>query len=142
MKGYYKRPDLTAAVIDKDGWINTGDIGVWTHRGEYAIKDVRRIRSSSRRREHRAGPIESRIRESEDIEQAVVVGQDQKYLAALIVPDTKQLELYVKDNNIPTWPVSTSRASRGPRIAELRDQRMVSAKNGFKSFERINRFGS
>lgn len=142
MKGYYKRPDLTAAVIDKDGWINTGDIGVWTHRGEYAIKGRAKdtiVLSGGENIE--PVPIESRIRESEYIEQAVVVGQDQKYLAALIVPDTKQLELYVKDNNIPY--MARFDITELPEVRELLNSEineMVSAKNGFKSFERINRF--
>ena len=142
MKGYYKRPDLTAAVIDKDGWINTGDIGIWTHKGEYAIKGRAKdtiVLSGGENIE--PVPIEARIRESEYIEQVVVVGQDQKYLAALIVPDTKQLELYVKENNIPY--MARFDITELPEVRELLNSEineLISAKNGFKSFERINRF--
>lgn len=142
MAGYYKRPDLTAAVIDKDGWINTGDIGVWTYKGEYAIRGREKdtiVLSGGENIE--PVPIEARLRESEYIEQAVVVGQDKKYLAALIVPDTKQLELYVKENSIPY--MARYDITDLPEVHELLNteiNEMVSAKNGFKSYERINRF--
>jgi long-chain acyl-CoA synthetase len=142
MKGYYKRPDLTAAIMDKDGWLNTGDIGIWTHRGEYAIKGRAKdtiVLSGGENIE--PVPIEARLRESEYIEQAVIVGQDQKYLAALIVPDTKQLELYVKENNIPY--MARFDITELPEVRELLNSEineLVSSKNGFKSFERINRF--
>lgn len=142
MAGYYKRPDLTAAVIDAEGWINTGDIGIWTHKGEYAIRGRAKdtiVLSGGENIE--PVPLEARLRESEYIDQAVVVGQDQKYLAALIVPDTKQLELYVKENNIPymaRFDVCTL-----PEVKELihsQINELVSTKNGFKPFEHINRF--
>lgn len=142
MKGYYKRPDLTAMVLDKEGWLNTGDIGIWTHTGEYAIRGRAKdtiVLSGGENIE--PVPIEARIRESEYVEQAVVVGQDQKYLAALIVPDTKQLELYVKENNIPY--MARFDITELPEVKELLNSEineLISAKNGFKSFERINRF--
>ena len=142
MAGYFKRPDLTDAIIDKDGWINTGDIGVWTHKGEYAIRGRAKdtiVLSGGENIE--PVPIEARIRESEYIEQAVVVGQDKKYLAALIVPDTKQLELYVKENNIPY--MARYDVTELPEVQDLLNteiNELVSAKNGFKSYERINRF--
>ncbi|PKL28663.1 MAG: long-chain fatty acid--CoA ligase [Spirochaetae bacterium HGW-Spirochaetae-2] len=142
MKGYYKRQDLTDAVIDKDGWINTGDIGIWTHTGEYAIRGRAKdtiVLSGGENIE--PVPLEARLRESEYIEQAVVVGQDQKYLAALIVPDTKQLEIYVKEHNIPY--MARFDITELPEVQDLLNSEineMVSAKNGFKSYERINRF--
>ncbi len=142
MAGYYKRPELTKAVIDSEGWINTGDIGIWTHKGEYAIRGRAKdtiVLSGGENIE--PVPIEARIRESEYIEQAVVIGQDMKYLAALIVPDTKQLELYVKENNIPY--MSRRDVTELPEVVELihtEINELVSAKNGFKPYERINRF--
>ncbi|NLV83335.1 MAG: long-chain fatty acid--CoA ligase [Spirochaetales bacterium] len=142
MQGYYKRPDLTKAIIDENGWLNTGDIGVWTHRGEYAIKG--RVKDTivlSGGENVEPVPIEARLRESEYIEQAVVVGQDQKYLSALIVCDTKAIEMYVKQNAIPY--MARFDICELPEVSELLTSEIaeqVSAKNGFKSYERINRF--
>ncbi len=142
MKGYYKRDDLTRQTIDEQGFLNTGDIGIWTYRGEYAIKGREKdtiVLSGGENIE--PVPIEALLRESEYIEQAVVIGQDQKYLAALLVVDTKQLELYAKNNNIPY--MARQSVINLPEInalisAEINER--ISAKNGFKSFERINRF--
>jgi long-chain acyl-CoA synthetase len=142
MAGYYKRPDLTKAIMDDQGWLNTGDIGVWTHRGEFAIRGRAKdtiVLSGGENIE--PVPIEGRLRESEYIEQAVIVGQDKKYLAALIVPDTKQIELYLKENNIPY--MARAELTELPEVHELLQSEineLVSAKNGFKSYERINRF--
>jgi long-chain acyl-CoA synthetase len=142
MKGYYKRQDLTDQMIDKEGWLNTGDLGMWTYTGEYAIcgraKDTI-VLSGGENIE--PVPIESKLRESEYIEQAVVVGQDKKYLAALIVPDLKAVEHYIKDNGI----VYTSREDflEMPEVFELINSEvntLVSTKNGFKAFEHIVRF--
>jgi len=142
MLGYYKRPDLTKAIIDKDGWLNTGDIGIWTHKGEYAIRGRAKdtiVLSGGENIE--PVPIEARLRESEYIEQAVVVGQDKKYLGALIVPDTKAIELYVKNNSIPY--MARFDICDLPEVSELINSQineLVSTKNGFKSFEHINKF--
>ena len=142
MKGYYKRPDLTESIIDKEGWLNTGDIGIWTHMGEFAIKGRAKdtiVLSGGENIE--PVPIEARLRESEYIEHAVVVGQDKKYLGALIVVDTKQIELYLKQNAIPY--MARFDVIEMPEVVELINSEIadqVSAKNGFKSYERINRF--
>ncbi len=142
MKGYYKRDDLTQAVLDKDGWLNTGDIGMWTHRGEYAIKGRAKdtiVLSGGENIEPL--PIEARLRESPYIEQAVVVGQDQKYLGALLSIDTKQVELYLKESGIPYLTrFDLSQMEEVGALLNREVNALVSAKNGFKPFELIGRF--
>ncbi|MGI6467145.1 MAG: AMP-dependent synthetase/ligase [Sphaerochaetaceae bacterium] len=142
MVGYYKRDDLTKEAIDKDGWFNTGDIGIWTHKGEYAIKG--RVKDTivlSGGENIEPVPIEARLRESNYIEQVVVLGQDQKFLSALILIDAKQVEQYVKNANIPY--MARFELTEIPEVTELISSEInniINDKNGFKSFERINRF--
>lgn len=142
MKGYYKRPDLTRAILSEDGWLNTGDLGMWTHSGEYTIcgraKDTI-VLSGGENIE--PVPIEARLRESEYIEQAVVIGQDKKYLSALIVPDSKQLELFLKNQSVPY--MSRGELIDMPIVQELIQEEIsskISSKTGFKPFELIVRF--
>lgn len=142
MKGYYKRQDLTDAIIDKDGWLNTGDLGMWTYKGEYTIcgraKDTI-VLSGGENIE--PVPIEAKLRESEFIEQAIVLGQDKKFLSALIVPDSKQIELYIKNNGLPY--ISRADLLEMPEVQELINSEinnLINTKNGFKTFEHIVRF--
>jgi long-chain acyl-CoA synthetase len=142
MKGYYKSPELTASIIDEEGWLSTGDLGVWTRDGEFDIRGRAKdtiVLSGGENLE--PGPIESKLRESPYIEQAMVVGQDQKFLGALIVPDAKEIERYIKANHVPY--ISRDDMLELPDVQELINseiQELVSAKNGFKLFERIYRF--
>lgn len=142
MQGYYKRPDLTERIIDQEGWLDTGDLGMWTHDGDFAIcgraKDTI-VLSGGENLE--PVPIEARLCESEFIEQAVVVGQDKKYLGALIVLASKMVERYLKDQHVPY--LNRDHLEEIPEVKALVNreiQEAVSAKHGFKSFEQINRF--
>jgi long-chain acyl-CoA synthetase len=142
MMGYYKRPDLTAKVLGEDGWFDTGDLGMLTHQGELRItgraKDTIVLRGGEN---VEPVPIEQKLAESDYIGQAVVLGQDQKYLAALIIPDQDAVIAWAEDNAIPI--VDYPSLLQQPEVVELIDYEMnelVSARNGFKSFERIFRF--
>jgi long-chain acyl-CoA synthetase len=86
-------------------------------------------------------PIEQRLCESPYIQQAVVLGQDQKYLAALIVPREEALIQWAKENEIPFADYAS--LLEQPEVKELIDSEInmcVNTKNGFKPFERIFRF--
>ena len=87
MKGYYRRPDLTQKAIDKDGWINTGDYAILSPKNEVTIagraKDTIVLLGGENIEPQ---IIENAICRSKFVESAVVVGQDKKYIAALIVP--------------------------------------------------------
>jgi len=103
MKGYYNRPDLTAEVIDSNGWFHTGDIGIWVdHMGLKFLKITDRKKELFKT----AGgkyiapqAIENKMKESRYIEQMMVVGgDDKKYIAALIVPSFVNLHDWAKEN--------------------------------------------
>ncbi len=88
MMGYFKAPDLTAEVIDEQGWFHTGDIGY--------IEDGRFLKITDRKKEmfklssgKYISPqvIENKLKESFFIEQAMVIGENEKFASALISPN-------------------------------------------------------
>jgi long-chain acyl-CoA synthetase len=88
MMGYYKAPELTAEMIDRDGWLHTGDIGV--------IEEGKFLRITDRKKEMfklSAGKyiapqvIENKLKESFFIEQAMVIGENQKFASAVLSPN-------------------------------------------------------
>ncbi len=142
MKGYYRRPDLTSQILSDDGWLNTGDLGMLTWDNELKItgraKDTIVLLGGEN---IEPAPIEERLRESEFISQAVVLGQDQKFLAVLIVPDFEILDAWAADEQITVS--SRDALVEEPRVRTLFNQiisGLVSTHNGFKSFEQIYRF--
>ncbi|HKR03646.1 MAG TPA: long-chain fatty acid--CoA ligase [Bacteroidia bacterium] len=94
MLGYYKEPVLTAEVLDPDGWFHTGDIGVFTDEKFLKITDRKKeIFKTSGGKYIAPQMIENKLKESPFIEQAMIIGENQKFAAALIVPAFA----YIKD---------------------------------------------
>jgi long-chain acyl-CoA synthetase len=88
MLGYYKDPDQTAAVIDKDGWFHTGDIGVIVENRFLKITDRKKeIFKTSSGKYIAPQVIENKLKESLFIDQAMVVGENEKFVSALISPN-------------------------------------------------------
>jgi len=101
MKGYYKRPDLTAEVIDADGWLHTGDIGEMDQDGFMKITDRKKeLFKTSGGKYVAPQPIENKLKESMLIEQAVVVGNARKYVGALVVPSVANLKAWCTRNRL------------------------------------------
>jgi len=141
MLGYYKRQEATDEVL-KDGWLNTGDVCIMTHNNEISI-----IGRSKETIVLLGGeniepvPIEDKINASEAILQNMVLGQDKKFLAALIVPNMELLEEKAKDLGISY--ISPEDLLVDPEIEEYihnEIQAQVNTKAGFKNFERIFKF--
>ncbi|MCQ2579784.1 MAG: AMP-binding protein [Treponemataceae bacterium] len=147
MKGYYNKPELTAKVIDKDGWFDTGDLGMLTLDGEITLRGRKKDTIVLRGGENiEPLPIEMRIAESQYISQAVVIGQnssgqDQRYLAALIVPSKDELLTFAKENDIESSSYKEL-LQNAEIIKKIDDEikNLVNAKSGFKMFEKISRF--
>ncbi|MCX7028148.1 MAG: AMP-binding protein [Spirochaetes bacterium] len=142
MLGYYKRPDLTSRIMTQDGWLDTGDLGILTFHGELRItgraKDTIVLRGGEN---VEPAPIEQRLCESPYILQAVVLGQDEKYLAALIVPRQDSLTVWAEENEVPFNDYEA--LVQQPEVRELIDGEisgLIAPKAGFKAFERIFKF--
>ncbi|MCB8995467.1 MAG: long-chain fatty acid--CoA ligase [Bacteroidales bacterium] len=88
MLGYYKAPDLTAEVIDKDGWFHTGDIGVFVDGKYLKITDRKKeIFKLSSGKYIAPQVIENKLKESFFIENLMVIGENEKFASALISPN-------------------------------------------------------
>jgi long-chain acyl-CoA synthetase len=134
MKGYYKNPEATEKVL-RDGWMNTGDIGMVTFNGCLKIlgrsKETIVLLSGEN---VEPVPIEGRLVESPLIEQCMVVGQDQKSLGVLIVPSIEGFR------NAGVTAADAAELYASARARELVDaeiRELISSHTGFKAFERI-----
>ncbi|MBK8145722.1 MAG: long-chain fatty acid--CoA ligase [Bacteroidetes bacterium] len=101
MMGYYKHPELTAEVI-KDGWFYTGDIGQIVDNKFLKITDRKKeIFKISGGKYIAPLPIENKMKESSFIEQIMVVGSNEKFAGALIVPAKEKIKDYFLKLGVP-----------------------------------------
>jgi long-chain acyl-CoA synthetase len=142
MKGYYKRDDLTGAVIDGDGWFDSGDLAMLTVSGEIVlrgrIKDTIVLRGGEN---IEPLPIEMKLNELSVVQRSMVVGQDQRTLGALIVPEKDEVIAFAHARSVS---YSTyEELLQNPEIIKMFNheiQGAICAKNGFRLFERVNQF--
>lgn len=142
MKGYYKRDDLTAKVIDRDGWFDTGDIGLFTLDGELVLRGRMKDTIVLRGGENvEPLSIEMKLNNSRYITQSMVIGQDQRFLGAIIVPSEEEIVGYAQEQQIPYEDYSSLLKTQEIRkLIDSEIQTAISAKNGFRLFEKISRF--
>ena len=142
MKGYYKNPELTDKVFTPDGWLDTGDLAIFTIHDELIIKGRIKDTIVLRGGENLEPlPIEMKLAESKFIKAAVVVGQDKRYLSALILVDEEEVKNFAAENGMQYDTYENLLASDEIRkLYETEISNLVNAKTGFKMFERINKF--
>jgi len=102
MMGYYKKPEITAEVIDADGWFHTGDIGEFQEGQYLKITDRKKEIFKTSGGKYIAPQImENVFKESRFIEQVMVIGEGKKHPSALIQPDFAFLESWCERKEIP-----------------------------------------
>ncbi|SDY70363.1 AMP-dependent synthetase/ligase [Halopenitus persicus] len=138
--GYWNRPDATAAAFTDDGWFRTGDVVVLRPDGylEFRGRADRRIVLSTGKNVM-PGPIEDRLADAAVVEQCLVVGDDRKFVSALVVPNAEALRDWAAEQGIDLSD-DPKAVSRDDRVHD-RIQRDVDRVNAdLEPHERIKRF--
>ncbi len=138
MMGYYKRPDLTAETII-DGWLHTGDIGVFEDEKYLKITDRKKeLFKTSGGKYVAPQPIENKMKESPFVEQMMVVGAEQKFVAALIVPSIPNLKEWMLHKGIKF--TTAEDAVNNPKVLELYRELIDSFNKFFNHVEQVKKF--
>ena len=137
MKGYYKRQDATNEVI-KDGWFHTGDIGKFENGLLYITDRKKEMFKTSGGKYIAPQPMENKFKESTLIEQIMVIGENRKHPAALIVPAFAVLVQKLQAENIEEKdPIKLVEHARVRELIQAEVDRM---NQSFGSYEGIKKF--
>ncbi len=123
MLGYWRDADATAAVM-RDGWFHSGDLGEWDQAGRLKIVGRKKeLIALSTGKKVSPSEVESLLTSSPLIEQAMVVGEGQSHIAALIVPNPAAFRREIKRHRLWVW--SKRRAVTHPKVVEIYRQEIA-----------------
>jgi len=138
MLGYYKNPEATAEVMDKDGWFHTGDVGTFVEGRFLKITDRKKeIFKTSAGKYIAPLAIENKLKECRFIEQCMVVGEGQKFASALLVPNFANFKDYCKSSGIE-WKSNTEMASHED-LKRLINEHVKQANRTLAPYEQLKR---
>ena len=138
MQGYYRNKKETDAVL-KDGWLHTGDIGVFDAEGFLIITDRKKhLFKTSAGKYVAPTPIENLFLASKYIEQFVLIGDRRMFITALIVPDFEALAEYADAHRIPYSDPKELTSLK--QIYELLEKDLIQFQSKLANFERVRKF--
>ncbi len=139
MKGYYKSPEATKEVIDKDGWFHTGDIGEFDEEGFLKITDRKKnILITSGGKNVAPAPIENSILNSVYIDQIIIIGDKRKFLSALVVPAFESVVKYLESKDISLTDNNAIIEHSAAR--ELINSEIEKGMQNFSDYEKVKHF--
>ncbi|WP_179375761.1 AMP-dependent synthetase/ligase [Winogradskyella wichelsiae] len=138
MKGYYKKPEATAAVFE-NGWFKTGDAGKIDAKGNLIITDrIKDLMKTSGGKYIAPQKLENALITDSFIEQIAVIGDQQKYVTALAVPSFENLKKYALEHKISFKDVEELITHN--QIITLFEKRFEELQKEFSKFEKIKKF--
>lgn len=138
MQGYYKNPELTKTVLDEDGWFHTGDKGVLSDSYLRITGRIKEIFKTSMGKYISPALIENKFKESAFIDGIFVVGEHQKFAAALIVPDFEHLRVWCRKNSIKYTTDAEMILNKDVRLVIKKEIDLLN--RHFGDFEQIKKF--
>jgi len=139
MLGYYNQPDATRDAFTDDGWFRTGDIGRLDEDGYLIITDRKKeLFKTSGGKYIAPAHIEQMLRASRFISQAVLVGNERKFPAALIVPNFAMLTSYAAHKGLEIS--NPEEFCRDPRIMDLIERQIAKMTPSLGQYERVKKF--
>jgi len=138
MVGYYHKPEATREAFTQDGWFRTGDIGRIDEDGFLYITDRKKdLFKTSGGKYIAPSPIEQMIRASRFVSQAVLVGNERKFAAALIVPNFEMLESYARHKGLLI--LTPKEFCSDARIIALIERQVASHTKDLARFESVKK---
>jgi long-chain acyl-CoA synthetase len=138
MMGYYNRPDLTAEVFDEEHWFHTGDIGEFVDGQYLKITDRKKeIFKTSGGKYIAPQPMENKFKASRFIDQIMVVGENKKHPAALVVPDAAFSNEWCKKKGFPGGSASELAKNEELKARIWKDIEAINAEYG--NFEQVKK---
>lgn len=138
MLGYYNKPDLTAEVIDSEGWFHTGDIGILDEQKFLKITDRKKeIFKTSGGKYIAPQVIENKLKESNFIEQVMVIGENEKFPAAFIVPSFAYIKTWCEKHNIPF--TSNKEIITNEQVKQRIMREVEATNSGLAQYEKIKK---
>jgi long-chain acyl-CoA synthetase len=139
MLGYYNKPELTKEVIDADGWLHTGDIGKLDEGKYLKITDRKKeIFKTSGGKYVAPQVLENKMKESVFIEQMMVVGESQKFPAALIIPEFVALRDWCKTQGIDY--TTDTEMIKNQQVLKLIFSEISKFNKEFAQYEQVKKF--
>lgn len=138
MLGYYKNEEATKEAIDADGWFHTGDVGAFIEKDFLKITDRKKEIFKTNSGKYIAPlMIENKIKECRFVEQSMVVGENQKFASAIIVPSFINFKEYCKEHKI-VW-TTNEEMSRHHAIKEIIDTHIKTINKTLAPYEQLKR---
>ena len=139
MAGYFNKAEATRDAFTEDGWFKTGDIGTMDNDGFLKITDRKKeLFKTSGGKYIAPSIIEGLIRSSRFVSQVVLIGNERKFPAALIVPNFDQLRAYAKHKNFTAG--SHEEFCSDPKIYDLFERQVAKATEQLSHYEKVKRF--
>jgi long-chain acyl-CoA synthetase len=139
MKGYYNNPEATKEAFTEDGFFKTGDIGEIDEEGYLRITDRKKeLIITSGGKNIAPQPIENMFNTDPYIEQVCVIGDNRKFLSALVVPNFESLEMWAKENGIAFK--DRNELVTHPKVYELIRGRIELVNRHLAQYETIKKF--
>jgi long-chain acyl-CoA synthetase len=138
IKGYYKKPEATAAAIDADGWFHTGDAGYLKGGHLYLTDRIKDLFKTSNGKYVVPQALESQLTIDRFIDQAAIIADQRKFVSALIVPNFKLVEKFAEEEHIAFG--SREALLSHPKVHEMYEKRIDILQQKFAHYEQIKRF--
>ncbi len=139
MMGYFKEPEMTAEVLDAEGWFHTGDIGEVSNEGFLRITDRKKEMFKTSGGKYVAPQIiENKLKASRLVEQVMVIGEYRKFPAALIVPNFEALKERCAQGGIPY--TTREAACSDPRVIACYKDAVEMVNKDLGHWEQLKKF--
>lgn len=137
--GYYNNPEANAAAFTDDGYFRTGDAGYFTPDGDLVLTErIKDLFKTSNGKYIAPQAIESRLGEDKYIEQVAVIGDQRKYVTAIIIPAFEALKEYARKKKIQYKSVYD--LVNNSEIRRMIQERIDKLQNGFANYEKVKKF--